>query len=604
MPHLTPGRKPFLCLLLAFTLATTSCGGARSQSDDTVTRSLDPSSGEYIRLQDDFVLDIPAGAVASETEVSVSVVERPPVSDPEFSLIGTAYEVLTPGGLFVAPVKMEFPYNPADIPSGMREEDIRVMYRDEQGAWVLPLDQQIDTGRNVVTVESIHNGLWSLTSFVPLALDRFLERVRVELGYIEALTVPDTVQEAEAQVRVMRQEFYDAVAESEIEFEELEESISVDELRKAATEGIQLTLEEMKVLGILEAGGYYVAVRLAEKLFAVVEIAHGSLFALEVTSETGGALSAWTKVSQAYRRLRVAEAMLYILKNPDFESIPPEWREPASMATAFAEAALRMPSTNPEESIPAEAESPPDSGDEEVVSAPSSDTGGEEVMPAPSSDTGDDTITVYDAHFLGGSLEYGYLSDVPASTLTCSEIQSLGEPFEPLRVGEFANNGRAFNAWLDETEFLVVERGSSEQVWLFRRTDYESICGGEVASAPPSSGSSGGQIVTEPDDYVFEYFEAITNQDYARAWASVTQDFRNHYNENSFDHYVSGFQEQNLCRVTVSNVRILSETSSTAEVFATVTYYRDAGCDSYPYDFIFLFVKENGVWKLNRVRYP
>ncbi|MCC6904462.1 MAG: hypothetical protein IT326_01375 [Anaerolineae bacterium] len=212
-------------------------------------------------------------------------------------------------------------------------------------------------------------------------------------------------------------------------------------------------------------------------------------------------------------------------------------------------------------------------------------------------------VTVYAANFLGNSMEYGYLSDEPSETMTCADIQSLGVPFTPMAVGEFCCNGRGQNGWLNAAEFLVVENSGLGQAWLFKRAEYEAACGGASVPQPASSGAAGALIVAEADDFIFEYFDAITNQDFARAWASVTQDFRNYYNDNSFDNYVSGFREQNLCRITVSDAQIKAETAAEAEVWATVTYYRDTGCNAYPNYFRFFFLSENGVWKLNRVKY-
>ncbi|MDE3151846.1 MAG: Ig-like domain-containing protein, partial [Gemmatimonadota bacterium] len=82
------------------------------------------------------VLDIPAGALATATDITITAVDNAVFSGDTQFLPGTGYEIKPAGTTLNVPVTLRLGFNPANLPSGVFQEQLRLRERDRtQNQW-------------------------------------------------------------------------------------------------------------------------------------------------------------------------------------------------------------------------------------------------------------------------------------------------------------------------------------------------------------------------------------------------------------------------------------------------------------------------------------
>lgn len=94
-------------------------------------------------------LEIPAGALAQETGITVEAVEAT-----DGALVAVEFG---PSGLqFAEPVPVTLAYNPAALPPGLAAEDLALNLKDAQGRWVILPGSTVNTANHTVTAPFHH----------------------------------------------------------------------------------------------------------------------------------------------------------------------------------------------------------------------------------------------------------------------------------------------------------------------------------------------------------------------------------------------------------------------------------------------------------------
>jgi uncharacterized membrane protein len=97
--------------------------------------------------------------------IEVIVLNTPP-PPPGYELVGPAYDCLPDGATFEPAITLTFTYDPADIPTGVSEEDLVMAYWDGN-EWVM-LPTTVDTVANTVTVEVAHFTPFGILAKLPV----------------------------------------------------------------------------------------------------------------------------------------------------------------------------------------------------------------------------------------------------------------------------------------------------------------------------------------------------------------------------------------------------------------------------------------------------
>jgi uncharacterized protein YjdB len=92
----------------------TSLGGSVASSDGAV------------------VLDVPAGALTTPTDITITPVEDATFGGDSLYLAGTGYEIKPTGLTLQQPADLRLRYNPAQLPAGVLQEQLRIRERDRQ----------------------------------------------------------------------------------------------------------------------------------------------------------------------------------------------------------------------------------------------------------------------------------------------------------------------------------------------------------------------------------------------------------------------------------------------------------------------------------------
>jgi len=120
------------------------------------------SQGGELTLPDKTVLNIPAGSLQNDTQVSIrKVVDTgiPGVQE-EMSKVGAAYQINLGSSSLVKPATLEIPFDPTLLKNGTKPGQVFLSYFDEVAQkWVFA-GGKVDTNRNVVVLEITHASLW------------------------------------------------------------------------------------------------------------------------------------------------------------------------------------------------------------------------------------------------------------------------------------------------------------------------------------------------------------------------------------------------------------------------------------------------------------
>ena len=133
---------------VAISAASGQFSGSSTVTVETNEVRIGPEGGTFMGAEGKVELQVPAGAVGQSTIITVEVAAAPPTSDQ--LVAGTAYEFGPDGTLFNNPVQLKIGYDPAGIPAGIAEADLR-LYRAEGQTWESVEGSQVDVGTKKVT---------------------------------------------------------------------------------------------------------------------------------------------------------------------------------------------------------------------------------------------------------------------------------------------------------------------------------------------------------------------------------------------------------------------------------------------------------------------
>lgn len=114
------------------------------------TQTIGAAGGSITSSDGAFTLNVPAGAIASDTDITVQ-----PITNTAWGGIGKGY-LLTPDGLtFSQPVGLEFQLAPEDL-AGSAPEALDAAFQDAAGFWFIVKDGSYDTGSGTLSCTTTH----------------------------------------------------------------------------------------------------------------------------------------------------------------------------------------------------------------------------------------------------------------------------------------------------------------------------------------------------------------------------------------------------------------------------------------------------------------
>lgn len=114
------------------------------------TATIGAAGGSLTSSDGAFTLNVPAGALASDTDITVQ-----PITNTAWGGIGKGYQ-LTPDGLtFSEPVELEFEIAPEDL-AGSAPEVLDVAFQDDAGFWFIVKDGSYDSGSGMFSCTTTH----------------------------------------------------------------------------------------------------------------------------------------------------------------------------------------------------------------------------------------------------------------------------------------------------------------------------------------------------------------------------------------------------------------------------------------------------------------
>jgi hypothetical protein len=142
----SPRTPTVLVLLLA---AAAACPDA-CRSPPVAARIVGPQGGEVATADGAVRLEIPSGALAMETEISIQAVNVTPASIPG-GVEGTAYEFRPDGLTFARPARLTIRYSPARLPIGAAESALALASVQDDGRLQLTPELHVDEVARTVT---------------------------------------------------------------------------------------------------------------------------------------------------------------------------------------------------------------------------------------------------------------------------------------------------------------------------------------------------------------------------------------------------------------------------------------------------------------------
>ena len=102
-----------------------------------------------------------------------------------------------------------------------------------------------------------------------------------------------------------------------------------------------------------------------------------------------------------------------------------------------------------------------------------------------------------------------------------------------------------------------------------------------ASPAPPTD------IITgEPGSHFLHiYFDEVIRGDYTAAWNNLTPAYRQNMHDNLLSDFTEGYEDMNLCDIEISDIEVVTDTSSYAKISAHYVYKIGNDCAGYPYDF-------------------
>lgn len=143
---------------------------------DVVKKTIGAAGGTLSSKDNTLNLDVPAGALAANTEISIQAVSNTLPGSP-----GVAYRLLPENVKFTKPVKLTFKYNDSHLDS-TNEEALFMAYQSQDGIWHFIPKTSLNTTARTLTVETTHFSDWAPYAMFWLATERPAIRVKESCG--------------------------------------------------------------------------------------------------------------------------------------------------------------------------------------------------------------------------------------------------------------------------------------------------------------------------------------------------------------------------------------------------------------------------------------
>ena len=145
-----------------------------------ITAHFASDSNEFISEDKIVSITTPDGATALDgggkplTDVNFTVAEGVPDLPEGVGIIGLPYQLGPGGATFEPPVILTWNYDPADIPDGVREEDLVIAYYDEYTSGWQDLESIVNAETNTITAPVDHFTTFAVTATLPPAPAAFI----------------------------------------------------------------------------------------------------------------------------------------------------------------------------------------------------------------------------------------------------------------------------------------------------------------------------------------------------------------------------------------------------------------------------------------------
>lgn len=129
-----------------------------------VTKVIGVSGGEVVSADGLLTLGIPAGALSTNTSISIQ-----PITNHVPLGVGKGYRLTPEGTTFSKPVKISFKYNDEILDSGIPEV-LWIATQKEDGTWLGDRRSKVDKNAKTVTTETTHFSDWVTGRFINFEL--------------------------------------------------------------------------------------------------------------------------------------------------------------------------------------------------------------------------------------------------------------------------------------------------------------------------------------------------------------------------------------------------------------------------------------------------
>lgn len=133
---------------MALTLLLLSLTTCRGDATGPPKGTVGPAGGSFSLAQGTVKLSIPSGALSGEVELTATLASSFPASG--LIVPGSTYDIGPTGTAFAKPVTITITYDPASLPDGVRENELR-LFQAVGGTWATALNPSVDTEAHTVS---------------------------------------------------------------------------------------------------------------------------------------------------------------------------------------------------------------------------------------------------------------------------------------------------------------------------------------------------------------------------------------------------------------------------------------------------------------------
>ena len=122
---------------------------------------------------------------------------------------------------------------------------------------------------------------------------------------------------------------------------------------------------------------------------------------------------------------------------------------------------------------------------------------------------------------------------------------------------------------------------------------------------PPMITNTPMPVAPSPVDFVYSYWQNVSDARYENAWAQLSPRFQQAWHHHDYADYLRGYQKMNLCKIIVSNINLIRQDVYSAVVMAHLTYRAGSQCNSSEYNFEMQLIYDtsNNSWLFDENEY-